>query len=29
MTPNEIRALAGLPPIETPAPWSTLLLKPT
>jgi len=29
MTPNEIRALAGLPPLETPAPWSTLLLKPT
>jgi hypothetical protein len=24
MTPNEIRALAGLPPLEIPAQWSTL-----
>jgi hypothetical protein len=29
MTPNEIRALAGLPPLEIPAQWSTLLPKLT
>jgi hypothetical protein len=23
MTPNEIRALAGLPPLEIPAQWFT------
>jgi hypothetical protein len=29
MTPNEIRALAGLPPLELPAQWFTLLQKHT
>jgi hypothetical protein len=29
MTPNEIRALAGLPPLELPAQWFILLPKPT
>jgi hypothetical protein len=24
MTPNELRALASLPPLEIPAQWSTL-----